>query len=530
MKWSLLSLLLVALMVTGCGKGGFSERAQVGKENILRYPIVTNPTSLDPGVVQDGDTLDLIQQMYEGLVTWSEENEPVGAIAESWEISEDGRVYTFKIKEGVKFHNGREVTAEDVKWSFERNTNPALASQTAEAYLSDIVGINEKVSGRASEVTGVQVVDDRHVQITLLKPTPYFLGKLTYLVSAVMAKEATPEGEISNIDQIVGTGPFKITSYQPEQLIVLERFDDYHGGTPLLEGIERPVIKDPVTRLNKYKTGELDLVMLERQDIEGIQSNSELAGHLQYFNRPSIWYVALNSDAFAPFADRRVRQAVAMAIDKEKIVNELLGGVNEVANSIVPRGVPGFREDTAALEFNPARARELLAEAGYPNGQGFPALNLTFREARPDIKIASEAVASMLKQNLNIDIRLQTMEWRAFLERYNSGDHEFVHMRWAADYLDPQNFLSHMLATFGPENKIGYDSPEFDRLCRQADSILDMDERLPLYNRAEDIALNDAIMIPIYFQRDVELHRPYVQGLRLSAFGHLPHTTVQLNR
>lgn len=530
MRLSSLLILSAAVLFVGCGQGGFSERAQAGKENILRYPIVTNPTSLDPGVVQDGDTLDLIQQIYEGLVTWSEDNEPVGAIAESWEVSEDGRVYTFKIREGVKFHTGRTVTAHDVKWSIERNSNPRLASQTAEAYMSDIVGVVDKVSGTANEVSGVQVVDDMHVQITLVKPTPYFLGKLTYLVSGVMDKDVTPEGEISSIDQIAGTGPFRIVSYEPEQLIVLERFDDYHGGAPIIEGIERPVIKDPVTRLNKYRTGELDIVMLERQDIDGIRSNSELAGHLQYFSRPSIWYVSLNSEAFEPFQDRRVRQAIAKAIDKDKIVNELLGGVNQVANSIVPPGVPGFREQTAALEFDPQAARDLLAQAGYPNGNGFPALNLTFREARPDIKIAAEAVAAMLKQNLNIDIRLQTMEWRAFLDRFNSGEHEFVHMRWMADYLDPQNFLSHMLATYGPENKIGYANPEFDRLCRLADSMLDMDERIPLYAQAEDLALQDAAMIPIYFQRDVELHRPHVQGLRLSAFGHLPHTTVRLDR
>ena len=125
---------------------------------------------------------------------------------------------------------------------------------------------------------------------------------------------------------------------------------------------------------------------------------------------------------------------------------------------------------------------------------------------------------------------MQTMEWRAYLEKYNSHDQVFFHMRWAADYLDPQNFLSHMLATFGPENKIGYNNPEFDRLCKLADTTMDMETRIPLYQEAEDILLADAVWIPLYFQRDAELHRPGLTGLRESLFGHLPHTTTEMKR
>jgi ABC-type oligopeptide transport system substrate-binding subunit len=153
---------------------------------------------------------------------------------------------------------------------------------------------------------------------------------------------------------------------------------------------------------------------------------------------------------------------------------------------------------------------------------------MNFREQRPDIELAAAAVAQDLKKNLGIEVKLQTMEWRAYLDKYNNHQLTFVHMRWAADYLDPQNFLSHMLATYGPENKLGYDSPEFDRLCREADSILDMAQRLPRYQRAEDIALNDAVWVPLYFQRDAELQRPWVKGVRESLFGHLPHTTTKI--
>lgn len=526
-----LPLTLAALFaVGGCSKGSFSERKteQTGSTvSVFRYPIVTNPTSLDPGIVQDGDTLDLLQQVYEGLVTWGEDNEVKPLLAESWTVTPDGKTYTFTLKKGVKFHNGREVTAEDFKWSFERNCDPGFQSPTAVNYLSDIVGIVEKSRGTAKEIRGIQVVDPYTLKIEIDQPRAYFLGKLTYLVSSVLPKEVAGTTEINNADRMVGTGPFKVDQYVPEQITALVANADYHGGAPAIARLERPVIKDPATRLNKFKAKELDLVMLERQDVPGLKE-SEWSGQLKFFDRPSIFYIGLNQGAYAPFKDRRVRRAIAMAIDKEKIVNETMGGINNVANSIVPPGVMFHRPDAAAIKYDPEGAKKLLAEAGFADASKMPPLEMRFREQRPDIRLVAEAVASQLETNLGIKTTLRTMEWRSYLELWNQGKIGFFHMRWAADYLDAQNFLSHMLSTTGPENKIGYNNPEFDRLCAEADTTLDRDKRAALYAQAEDIALQDAPWIPIYFQRDAELISPAVQGLRESLFGHLPHTTVRI--
>jgi oligopeptide transport system substrate-binding protein len=527
-----LGALSLGLIVAGCQPGKFNEQESAGKAGVFRYPIVTNPTTLDPHLVQDGDTIDLLQQMYEGLVGWGPDNQVVGLLAESWTVSEDGTVYTFKLRAGAKFHNGRAVTAEDVKWSFERCTDPKLASPVADAYFSDIVGLSDKYNGKAEEVSGVKVVDPQTVEIRVKQPTPYFLGKLTYVASSVLPKESVPVGgPMTKVEEMVGTGPFKMARYEPQQLIVLSANKEYWGGAPKVESVERPVIGDAVTRLNKYKNGEVDLVMLERQDIAALQRDDKFKDHLTFFQRPAIWYVGLNQLMYPPFKDRRVRQSFAMAIDKERIVNDLLGGVNTIAHSIVPPGVPGGnRADAKSFRYEPEKAKALLAEAGFAGVKGLPPLTLTFREDRPDIKIVAEAVASQLKANLGVEVRLMTMEWGAYLDKFNKKEQTFYHMRWAADYLDPQNFLSHMLATWGPENKLGYANPEFDRLCAEADKTLDLDARLPLYAAAEDIALQDAVWIPIYFQRDAELINPRVKGLRESLFGHLPHTTVEIGQ
>jgi ABC-type transport system substrate-binding protein len=535
---TLAAVSLLALSLAGCGKGSFNSAVAKPVPDVFRYPIVTSPTSLDPGVVQDGDTLDVIQQIYEGLVTWSPQNEVVPALAESWEVKPDNKTYVFHLRHGVKFHSGRECLASDVKWSIERNCVHKIQSQTVDAYLSDVVGLSDVVkrqqAKRASDkaeiidIPGIRVVDDYTLEIELKRPTPYFLGKLTYLVSAPMDKDFAPlDSEMRDVTQMVGTGAYKIASYERDQLITLEANPDYHGGAPVLKKIERPVIKDAQVRLNKYKNGEVDMVMLERQDISGLMG-TEFEQDLVYFDRPAIWYVGINQETVPQFKDKRVRQAIAMAIEKQRIVEEVLGGHNTIANGIIPPGVPGYREDGPALKFDPARAKQLLAEAGYPDGRGFPELTMNFREIRPDIQLAAEAVANDLQKHLGINVKLQTMEWRAYLEKYNNHQLTIFHMRWAADYIDPQNFVSHMLASYGPENKIGYNNPQFDALCRRADEILDMGQRVPLYQQAEDIVLDDAVWIPIYFQRDAELHRPWLKDMRESLFGHLPHTTTKI--
>ncbi|MBX3096689.1 MAG: peptide ABC transporter substrate-binding protein [Fimbriimonadaceae bacterium] len=528
------AVLLGLLLAIGCGNGGgggFSDRPTNQGDgaggNVLSYPIANNPTSLDPHKVQDGDTLDIVQQVYEGLVGWSTNNEPVGLLAEKWEISEDGKTYTFTLKKDVKFHNGQVMTADDVVWSLERACSPRLASPTATAYLDDIVGVTDKFAGTAETIAGVKKVDDHTVSLTLKRPTPYFLGKLTYLTCAVMPKDMAPlDKDLTDLSQMIGTGPFKMTKFDPEQRVYMEAFADYHGGRPQLDAIERLVMGDAVTRLNAYKTGKVQLVQLERQDVEGVKA--DYGDQLHYLPRPAIWYIGLNQLAYEPFKNRDVRRAFAMAIDRDKIVNDLLGGVNQPAMSIVPPGVPGHRDEANYIKYDPAAAKALLASAGYPDGKGLPALQLKFRDERPDIRIASEAIAGQIRQNLGVEVTLQAQEWGAYLEAFNRKQQGFYHMRWAADFLDPQNFLSHMLATWGPENKLGYNSADFDRLCAEGDKTLDMATRIPLYQQAEDVVLQDAVWIPLYFQKDVELQVPNLTGMRDSLFGHLPHTTTTL--
>jgi oligopeptide transport system substrate-binding protein len=528
---ALLSFAVVLILTAGCGKGDFSQRASKGKANTFVYPIVTNPTSLDPQIVQDGDTIDLLQNIYEGLVGWGPDNTPQPILAQSWDIQDGGTTYVFHLREGAKFHNGREITADDFKYTFERACNPKLASSTAETYLDDIIGVKDRLAGKAKDVPGVQVIDKFTLQIKIDKPRAYFLGKMTYPITYVVPKDIAPfDTEMKDLKEMIGAGPYKITNYVKDQITVLDAFQDYHGGAPKIDKIERPVLVDATTRLNKFKSGEIDLVPLERRDVKALQADPQWKSQLHFYPRPAFWYIGLNLKEYAPFAKRDVRRAVAMAINRQNIVQNLLEGINEEANSVVPPGVPGWPRKAKVIPYDPEGAKKLLASAGYPAGKGMPPLTIYYRADRPDIEIVASSVCTDLRQTLGIDAKQQAMEWRAYLEKNNDDLQPFFHMRWAADYLDPQNFLSLLLASTGSENHVNYKNAEFDALCAKADVSQDEEERKRLYSQAEDIALQDAPYVPVYFQRDAELINPRVQGLRESLFGHLPHTTVSLSK
>ncbi len=528
---TLLAISAFALLLSGCNSsgGGFSKNAASTQQKvgIFRYPIPTNPTTLDPATVEDGDTIDMLQQVYEGLVAWNDKNEVIPMLAEKWVIGPDGTTYTFTLRKGVKFHNGKEMDSADVKWSLERAANPAIKSAVAGAYMGDIVGVKDVVDGKAKEITGITTPDKYTVVIKIDKPRPYFLGKFTYLCAAILPKDGVPAtANIAKAPEMIGTGPFTVQEFVPEQVVRLKAFKDYHGGAPKVDGIERPVVKDGVTRLAMYRTGEVDLVALERQDVAGIKADPALKGQLRFFDRPAVHYVGLNPQKTPLFRDRRIRRAIAMAIDKDQLVNKLLDGQNTLANGVIPPGVMGHRDKAAVLPYDVAGAKKILADAGYPEGKGLPTIELWCRDGRPDVKLVTEAVSTQLAKNLNLKTKIVIKEWGAYLEARNRSDIPFFHMRWAADYLDPENFVSFFFASYGPENRIGYANPAVDALTSRADVMSNGEERLSLYHQAEDIALQDAVIIPIYFQRDAELISPRVSGLRESIFGHLPHTTT----
>jgi len=527
-----LAVIISVLALASCGPKGEKAAYTVSGPNVFRYAMQSRPTSLDPATVEDGDTIDMLMQVFEGLVQWSESNEIVPNIAERWDISEDGTVYTFHLKPNVLFHKPfeRKLTAEDFVYSITRALSPSTKSATAMNYLNDIVGAKDVADGNAKVLKGVRAVDAATLEITIDRRKPYFLGKLTYPTAYAVCREAI-EKNSGRFDEksMIGTGPFALAQYKPGYSVLLAANPAYHGGEPTLDGLERPILPDSNTRQTRFESGGTDITDIQRADLSRIQADPTLGPQLREFPRANIWYLALNQQAFAPFKDRRVRQAFAHAIDKDAVIKLALKGTATRANGIIPPGVPGHNPAFKGLAYDPVRARKLLAEAGFPGGKGFPKLTISFRQGYKYIEDSVVAIRSDLKRNLGIECDIQQIEWAQFLKQRTDGTLPCYHLRWAADYLDPQNFLSLMLRTGSPENTIGYSNPEFDRICDAADVEPDPAKRLKLYAQAERIAVDDAPWVPIHHLRDVELHKPYVKGLRDSLMGHLPHITTAVS-
>lgn len=517
--------LCAAVSVVACVGCGPRSGGPGGGGNVLRYALQTAPTRLDPAEVQDGDTIDMLFQVFEGLVQWNEKNEIVPNLAESWTLSDDGRTYTFRIRDNVYFHAPfrRKLTAQDFVYSLTR----ALKAPVALTYLNDIVGAADVASGKAGALAGVKALDNRTLQITIDKRKPYFLGKLTYPCAYAVCREAIEKnGGVFDEKTMIGTGPFVMKEYRSGYSVTLAANPDYHGGRPILDGIERPILTDTNARQTKYESGGADITDVQRSDLDRIKADPQLSAQLKEFPRAAIWYLGMNPKAYKPFQDRRVRRAFAMAVNKDELIRLALKGTATKAEGIVPPGLPGHDDRFAGLAYDPAAAAKLLAEAGYPGGRGMPKLTIYYRQGMKQVEDGVMAIRDDLKRNLGVEADVQQVEWSQFLKQLNSKTVPCAHVRWAADYLDPQNFLSVLLRTGSWENNFNYSNPEFDKLCDQADVEPNSAKRMELYRRAERIAVDDAPWICLYFQRDLELHKPYVKGIRDSLMGHLPHTTT----
>lgn len=521
-------LVIGAVFLAGCGDksgGGFSSRKAAGSATTFRYCLSNNPTTLDPAKVQDVDSMDVLNNIFEPLVNYNEQNKIVGVLASEWKISDDGTTYTFKLKD-AKFHDGSPVAAKDVKASWERALSKELGSPIADTYLGDIVGAKEVASGAASELSGVEVIDDHSLEVKIDKPRPYFLGKLTYpccdIVPARIGKK-----EISGIIDAIGTGPFSLSNLKPEQVVTLKRFEGYHGEKATVEGIERKIVKDPSTRLTMYRNGETDMCTLEKQDWKSMQEDPKFKDQVQIIKRPAVYYLLLNAKSYPPFKDRAVRRAVMMAVNRQRIATEILKGV-PVANRWLPEGILDGKPTHEVLAFDPAAAKRELGTSSFKSGDKMPTLEFTIRADNTDAKFIAEQVATDLKNNLGLSVKIRMMEWGTLLKARNRGELSLAFLSWFGDYLDAQNFLSMLLTTSAPANYDKWSNPEFDKLCAAADIEKDAAKRETLYLEAEGLMLNEAARVPLYHGVDGILVSPRVKGLRYTLIGSMPHNKVSL--
>ncbi|MCS7206854.1 MAG: peptide ABC transporter substrate-binding protein [Dehalococcoidia bacterium] len=475
-----------------------------------------DPPTLDPHLTTDVTSAFVIVEIFSGLVTLDTDLRVIPDIAERWEISPDGRTYTFYLRRGVKFHNGKEVTAEDFKYSFERAADPKTQSPVAETYLGDIVGVKEKLEGKATEISGIRVIDRYTLQITIDAPKVYFIAKLTYPTGFVVDREQIQRMGRRWTDQPNGTGPFKLREYRVGERIVLERNPDFYRGPPKLERVE--LILSGGSPMAMYENDEIHITGVGLADLERVRDprnplSKELVQAPMSFD---TYYIGFNVTK-PPFDDVKVRQALNHAINKELIATQVLSNLVTPAYGILPPGFPGYNPaiQDKGLKHNPELAKRLLAESKYAGR--LPRIVMTVPGTGGSAGLDLEVIMDQWKQVLGVEVEVQQVEWATFLQELNRGTFQaFAGLGWIADYPDPQNFLDVLFHSKSPQNHTYYANPEVDRLLEQARVEKDWNTRVELYNKAEEIIVREAAWVPLWYSGErFALIKPYVKGYKL---------------
>lgn len=436
----------------------------------------------------------------------------VPSLAESWEISDDGLEYTFHLRQGVKFHNGNDFTAEDVAYTFHRMLTVEGGVNTE--FIDQIKGADELLAGETDTLEGVEVVDDYTIKVTLKEPFAGFLASISSPGVSIYDSEATEAaGDQFGMDPAVtvGTGPFEFTSWSFNNQLVLTRNEDYWNGASELPGVVIKIIPDTETQSMMFESGELDILDLDYAADSVDRFVETYPDQIVQGPRVGIVYFTMNFNQ-EPFQDVRVRKAVQMSIDRQAILDALYGGRGQVEQGIFPHGLIGFNPDQEEIKYDPEAAKALLDEAGYADG--FDMEIAADSSASDTMTMALEIVSDQLAE-VGINAQIKNYDESTWLETRKSGELGSFMSTWSADYNDPDNFI---YTFFGNEEKtkirsINYPDTSVMERVAKARTIVDEDERLAEYKALEEkIVHEDAAWVPMFSRLHLFAVSKRVQG------------------
>jgi len=495
------------------------------KGGTLRAAFNSDPPTLDPAQATDTTSSAVIRQIFDTLVELDATLKPVPALAERWSISKDQRVYTFALRRGVRFHHGRELKSADVKFSFER-----AAKGKRPWVFEKIVGAKAFLNGQASEIGGIRALDDLTVEITLDRPFAPFLSLIAYDAASIVPREEAQRRGAEFASHPVGTGAFRFVSWRRDDQVVLEAFLGHFRGAPYLGRVVFRIIPAEITRFNEYKAGQLEWSDIPTGHCRAVQRDPGLKQEVAIWSILGTHAVRFNVER-PPFGDRRVRQAVAHAIEPQAIVSGLLEGCVDERKGILPPAMPGFNRAVAALRTDRAEARRLLAAAGFPGGKGLGPLTFNYNTGDLNQRIA-ELLQSQLKE-IGLTLELRRLDWAAHIKLVDEGRAPFFRQGWIADYPDPENFLTvlfHSRNIGAAGNTSRYRNPALDRLLDEADGMAPGPDRFRRYQEAEQLVLDDAAWISFYHYTSRALIKPYVKGLERSPLSSAPEFLAPLRK
>jgi oligopeptide transport system substrate-binding protein len=507
----------------------------VGQEDqILRVHHAIYPDIVDPQKSSFTNEIDVMALLYEGLTRLDQDQQTVPAAAESWEYNEDATKITFHLREGLTYSDGSPLTAENFRYAAERTCDPVTAG-SYQSILFEVVGcaqfaglgVDEKGAAReyteeehdaAKKALGVHALDDRTLQIDLTNPAPYFhtiasLWVFFPVKAEIVAKD--PDNWWKSPENHIGNGPFTVTRIDQDQAWTFAASDRYWQGRPKIDGIEYIYIADPAVALAAYQAGDLDILGVGSTLLPEVAADPVLSAEMIEY--PIANTIMLGMDLKSePFSDRKVREAFALAFDRETFCAEIQSGTCVPTLSWIPPGVPGYLE-TAAYAFDPEAAVQALAESHYGGPDALPAIVLTYISDDPTEADRAEWVAGQYRDILGVELSLNPIDGTslfALTKDPSTYPQLFMYSGWFQDYPDPQNWLSvywRCDSTFAIP--IGYCNEEFDRLTHLGDTTVDPDERLTSYERAGQVLVDDVPGVFLFNFAGHALIKPNVSGI-----------------
>ena len=496
--------------------------------NVLRVHQLAYPDTVDPQKGSFTNEIVVMATNYEGLTRLDQDLQSVPAAAEKWEFNERGDELTFTLRDGLTYSDGSPLTADNFRYAIERTCDPNTAGQY-QAILFEIVGCADFAAApitdtatfeAARDALGVEAPDERTLQVKLTHPAPYFpyiAGLWVMFPIRAELVEAGGESWWQHAENHLGNGPFQITEINEDQLIVLKANERYWGGRPKLDGVEFVYQTDPAVALAAYRAGQLDIAWPDPSDIPGIKSDPELSKQL--VNYPSAATTQLQFNlAKAPFDDSKVREAFAYAFDRTTFCEQILNGTCVPTLSWIPEGVPGYIA-SQQFAFDPAKAKATLAESSYNGSAGLPEIKYTYNASNPSEQPRAEWIAGQYRDILGIEIILDPVDIKTLIANTKSNETypQLSIGGWVQDYPDPQNWLSvYWTSTSIFAQNMGYSNTELDALLAQADVELDPAKRIPLYEQAGQILVDEQPGVFLFNNAVNVLVKPEVTGYQIT--------------
>ncbi len=529
------AITLYILALGSCGKKDNDARLN---ENALHLSIGASPQSIDPHVVTGVPGIKVLAGLGESLVSLNLETQALepGA-ATHWELSEDGLVYTFFLRQDALWSNGEPVSASDFVFAWQRGMTPSVGWQYAtDFYFIDGAEAYHTGANQDPNSIGVKAVDDYTLKFKLVRPYPLFLKQLTSEIQIPLHKTSLEQhgkfddvvSNWTNAGNFVSNGPFYLKTWEINKIIVLEKNPHYWDAQSVkLDKIYLYPIETEAAEERSFRSGQIQFAFGDRIPVDKIavyrEKNPE---NLKIINTFATYFYLLNVTK-APFDDVRVRQALAHAIDRKAIVTNITKAGEEIAVTLNPPAA-GHHAHVKPLEYDVNLAKQLLAEAGFPNGENFPTVSLIYNTADVHRKVAL-AIQQMWKSNLGINVTLENQEWKVFLNTRQNLDFAIARAGSISSLGDPQDFLESFKSGHGMNNT-GWGNSEYDKLMTEASATLNLDTRYQLLAQAENILLEEMPLIPLYYYANSYLIHEDVKGHTFNPLSRINYKDIYIDR